>query len=195
MCAALTLSACQLVTRTESGAAEGASATATAPASTPSGAAAAPIDGTVSAAPEGSPRNENTFAELVAYSNWVRGRTPEELRRLLPNMETRAKETPTPMDRLRLAILLSLPQAPFRDDARAKQLVDEVIRNHHGDASAFAYTLRWALQDRTALQGECDRALSQERRQRDALKQKLNELKAIEEQIHRREVNNPSRTP
>ena len=142
------------------------------------------------ASPDASSSSE--FAGLVAYTNWLRQRDAVDLQRLLPDAEARALNPGSDLDRLRLAILLSRLHAPFRNDVRARELVEHVIRNGNGDAAMFAYTLQWDLQDRRAHQSDCDRALTKERQQRAALKQKLNELKAIEEQIHRRDTKTPA---
>lgn len=138
---------------------------------------------------------DSEFAGLVAYSNWIRKRAPNDLNALLADAERRVAANPSPADRLRLAILLSLPQTPFRNDTRALKLADAVIDNGTDEFALYAYTLRWNLQDRGALQSQCDRALARERQERAKLKQKLDELKAIEEQLHRRETKPLKPTP
>ena len=148
-----------------------------------------------SLAAEPDTRQGSEFVNLVAYTNWLRDRDSAQLQRLLANAEVRAKNPADALARLHLAVLLSLPRAPFRNDARALELVDEVIRAGDDEVLWFAYTLRWSLQDRRMLQADHDRALTRERQQRSALKQKLNELKAIEEQIHRRDIKTPTTTP
>ena len=183
MCVALSLTGCQLATRPDTGSPEGSAEAANTGA-----------DSTVLDSPEGNIKG-GEFATLVAYTNWLRERDPAQLERLLANAEARARNPADAPARLRLAVLLSLPQAPFRNDGRALDLVDEVIRSGDEKARWFAYTLRWSLQDRQLLQADHHRALTREREQRAALKQKLNELKAIEEQIHRRDIKTPNTTP
>ena len=131
---------------------------------------------------------------LVAYSNWLRDSNPAQLQRVLADAEARAKDPGGAVDKMRLAVILSLPQAPFRNDARASALIEHLLNDPRTDTNVamFAYMLRWDLQDRHRLQADYERSLTQERQQRATLKQKLNELKAIEEQIHRREVVNPN---
>ena len=186
MCVALSLTGCQLATRPDTGAPDGSAETAT-----------TGIDSSALEPPvvEQETHQGSEFAALVAYTNWLRERDPAQLERLLANAEARARNPADALARLRLAVLLSLPQAPFRNDTRALELVDEVIRSGDEKVLWFAYTLRWSLQDRQLLQADHNRALTREREQRAALKQKLNELKAIEEQIHRRDIKNPTTTP
>lgn len=138
---------------------------------------------------------DGEFAGLVAYTNWLRSRSADELKPLLADAEHRIRNNPRPIDRLRLAVLLSIPQAPFRDEARALTLAEEVIDSGASETALFAYTLRWDLQNRKALQADFDRAMTKERQQRSTLKKKLDELKAIEEQLHRRETTPLKPTP
>lgn len=138
---------------------------------------------------------DSEFAGLVAYGNWLRQRSSSDLAPLLANAQARVSDHGQALDRLRLALLLSLPQAPFRDDARALALTEQVLETDQSEAALFAYTLRWDLQNRLRAQGQCERAVARERQQRAVLKQKLDELKAIEQQIHRRESKTPKPTP
>lgn len=196
MCASLSIAGCQMTAKPDVPTPRDTSPAPRDQAHVPPSSDSAPIGrAAMESAPAEVSTSTNPFAELVAYSNWLRARTPEELRRLYAGVEARAKNPASAIDRLRLAILLSQMHAPFRNDVRARELADEVIRQDNSDIAMFAYTLRWDLQNRGNAQSECERALSQERRQRAALKQKLNELKAIEEQIHRRDVSKPATTP
>ncbi len=131
---------------------------------------------------------------LIAYTHWLREASPAQLQRVLPGAEARAKDPGNVLEKMRLAVLLSLPNAPFRNEMRALALVDEALKSapRDSDLAMFAYMLRWGLQDRHRIQSDYERTLTQERTQRDTLEQKLNELKAIEEQIHRRETVTPN---
>ncbi len=131
---------------------------------------------------------------LIAYTNWLREASPAQLQRVLPGVEARAKDPGNVLEKIRLAVLLSLPHAPFRNETRALALVDEALKTapRNSDLAMFGYMLRWDLQDRHRIQSDYERTLAQERTQRDTLEQKLNELKAIEEQIHRRETVTPN---
>lgn len=138
---------------------------------------------------------DSEFAALVAYGNWLRQRSSNDLKPLLADAEARANAQGQAIDRLRLALLLSLPQASFRDDVRALELIEQVIDTDRSEAALFAYTLRWDLQNRLNLHAQFERAITRERQQRALLKQKLDDLKAIEQQIHRRESKPPKSTP
>jgi hypothetical protein len=87
---------------------------------------------------------------------------------------------PTAADRLRMALLLSVPGTAIQDDARARSYLARVLDDHANDARsyrAFARLLLAQLDDRKQL----DDALADERRQRQELQQKLDQLKAIEQ--------------
>ncbi len=137
---------------------------------------------------------DDSLAALIAYTNWMREANPAQLQHILPGAEVRAKDPGNVLEKMRLAVLLSLPHAPFRNETRALALVEESLRAapQDSDLAMFGYMLRWDLQDRRRIQADYERTLTQERTQRDTLEQKLNELKAIEEQIHRRETVTPN---
>jgi len=84
---------------------------------------------------------------------------------------------PSPDNRMRLALLLTLPTAPFRNDARARDLL--------AGATGYPELARWlvmSIDERRAL----EEVAEEERRRRQALQAKLNQLKAIEEEMDRR---------
>lgn len=171
------------------------------PAAAPS-VAAAPPSAPEATTPTPAPPNasaatfeDSEFAALVAYGNWLRQRSSDDLQPLLADAEARANAKGQAIDRLRLALLLSLPQASFRDDVRALKLTEQVIDTDRSETALFAYTLRWDLQNRVNLHTQYERAITRERQQRALLKQKLDDLKAIEQQIHRRESKPPKSTP
>jgi len=105
--------------------------------------------------------------------------------------EARIKASATPFDRVRLAMLLSLPQAPNQDAERARVLLTTVANGPDArdtDLRAFARALLWDLQDQKALSDKYDRALALERAKRKTLEHQLQELKAIEEQLNHRDT-------
>lgn len=91
-----------------------------------------------------------------------------------------------PLTRLQLAALLSLPGVRFRDPERARLL----LQAGANDASAIPPLRHLAalwlheLEHRTAL----ERALAEERRDRQQLQRRLDQLKTIEEELHRRQT-------
>jgi hypothetical protein len=114
-------------------------------------------------------------------------------------------------DALRLSLLLSLSNEPFRDDQRAQKLLThylETTEDEVGDNRAFALLLLDALKERERqstvvgkLQGQLNDyhrvkdELRKERELRQKMEKQLNQLKAIEESLIKREnpVVRPSR--
>jgi hypothetical protein len=130
----------------------------------------------------GAPR---TADELVVYAERIRWLAPNALEKERANVEQDYHRRPTAINRLQLALLLSLRRTPFRDDGRARELVSEVAREPGEKNEAlrsFAMLLLQDLDDRWA----AERMLDEERKQRLVLQKKLDQLKAIEEEMDRR---------
>lgn len=131
-----------------------------------------------------------TFQGLVHYAQWLRQRAPETLAGTRDEAEQRAADSGTAADRLRLALVLSVPGTGFRDEPRARALVDDVmVRTQDQDTGmhAFATLLATNLSDRQWVRERLQRRLSSERQRRKWLERKLEELKDIEQQLDRRD--------
>lgn len=131
--------------------------------------------------------------QLVVYAERIRWLAPAALDAERAAAERDLRRDATAPNRLKLALLLSLRRAPFRDDNRARALFSEAANEGGADKQpirSFAMLLLQELDERWA----ADRALDEERRQRQALQKKLDQLKAIEEEMDRR-VLPPSVTP
>jgi hypothetical protein len=140
-------------------------------------------------APE--PQARDDLPGLMGFTAWARRQPSARLEAIRPGMEKLARDSGSPVYRIRLAILLSLPDAPFRDDKRARALLNQIVAYDdpaHSDLVAYARLLRWNLDDRASARETCELDLKNERTQRQNLQHKLNELKAIEEQLDRRDV-------
>jgi hypothetical protein len=127
----------------------------------------------------------NDIATLLGYTESVRRLTPAELQREYTRVETGYAKKADSAGRVKLAILLSLQHAPFRNEARARGLLLQAIGDSGYNSSPYrqlATLLLIGLDERR----EWERALEEERRQRQALGKKLDQLKAIEEEIDRR---------
>ncbi len=153
-----------------------------------SGAAAAPR--TAPAAIK-APAVRHDLPSLVRYSAWLWSQSAEALKSMQPSVDRLSQDSGSPLDQLHLAILLSVPNAPFRDESRARTLLTGLLQsdNKLGDSlQTYARFLLWNLNDRSWARGACEKALDGERAQRALLQHKLNELKAIEEQLDRRDL-------
>jgi hypothetical protein len=127
----------------------------------------------------------NELEALLGYTETVRLLNPAALQReFLRVHESHAKDASV-ANRLKLAILLSLRHAPFRDEARARGLLLQTAVDSSYNLPSYrqlAGLLLIGLDERR----ELERALEEERRQRHVLGKKLEQLKTIEEEIDRR---------
>lgn len=72
-------------------------------------------------------------------------------------------------NRVRLAMMLALPNAPFGDEPRALELLDPVAKNQNGQLQGLAYVLISQIQERRRLDASAQ-----------GLQQKLDALKSLE---------------
>lgn len=99
-------------------------------------------------------------------------------------------------NRLRLALLLTLPDTPFQCDACARDL----LRDYPTTSGADTDTARFAawLRDSTERRLQLQLALETERKQRQLVSQQLEKLKAIEQRLNDRDraaLKEPEKTP
>lgn len=99
--------------------------------------------------------------------------------------------------RLRLAMLLSLPGAAFRDDGRAAALAEDVASRKNPDNSSLRPLAALVAANASEQRRQEERSqklgqrLQEEEKRADALQQKLDGLKAIEKNILNREPTKP----
>lgn len=143
--------------------------------------ASAPLPGQVVASAE-----EMTSTErLIVYAESIRWFAPSALDTERASAEIDHRRNPNAFNRIRLAMLLTLRRAPFRDDIRARTLLSQAAKEpgaNNQPVRSLAMLLLQDLDDRWA----SDRTIDDERRQRHALQKKLDQLKAIEEDMDRR---------
>lgn len=134
-----------------------------------------------SAAPRAVWNGAHGIVHLLRYAEHIRALPLATLQHEYTEAEQQFASAPTPDNRLRLAMLLSLPSAPFRNDARARQLLTPAVQSAAGYAE-FTHWLLVTIDERRAL----EEVVEEERRRRQALRAKLDQLKAIEEDMDRR---------
>ena len=120
--------------------------------------------------------------ELLRYIETVRAMPVDELEREATTVDADANGRPSVANRLRLGVFLGFAPPPYRATARAQELLDSVWRDEGDEKRDIVRLLLAVLQERQQL----ETALSDERRQRQALRNKLDQLKAIEEDLDRR---------
>lgn len=137
---------------------------------------------TESAAPRIPPdiRSVSSVEALVRYGALLRSIPADALEREYTQVAEMLAHDASAPNRIRMALLLSLPGASFQDDPRARGYLKKVIDDAGYNASQYhgiARFLAAMLDDRKQLEG----AVADERRQRQELQQKLDQLKAIEQ--------------
>jgi len=90
---------------------------------------------------------------------------------------------PSEYNRMRLAMLLSLPNTSFRNEAHALELLDPTIRNHTEGLYGLAFLLTSYIQERRKLDGNIQ---SLQQNVQD-LQHKLDALKSLERSMSQRE--------
>ncbi len=132
----------------------------------------------------------DTFQGLVQYAQWLRKQTPETLKTARGEAEQRARASGGATDQVRLALVLSVPGTSVHDEARARALLEKLLHESSPQdpgLHAFAAMLAANLEDRQWVRERLQRRLSAERQHRERLEHKLEELKDIEQQLHRRD--------
>jgi hypothetical protein len=92
-----------------------------------------------------------------------------------------------------LALLLSLPRAPFKDYDRSLSLINEYLNDPASQDSKlkdFLFILSSFVQElknQDERYQKLDQKLKEEKKQRDVLEQKLEELKTIEKNLLERD--------
>lgn len=131
-------------------------------------------------APRVEPPQEPTADELLRYIEYIRRAAVTELEREAQESEQRVQADPSMLNRMRRALFLAFAPAPYRSTSLAHAILDGLSREP-GDLQPLAKLMTASLQERLNLEG----ALTEERRQKHDLRRKLDQLKAIEEDLGR----------
>ena len=138
--------------------------------------------GTASTVPAMSIEQGDDRSELLRYLEQVRAMPAPQLEQEARMVDSDALRDPSVANRLRLGIFLGFAPPPFRSTQRAQEVLDNAWRDEGGQQRELVRLLLAVLHDRQDLES----ALGDERRQRQALHNKLEQLKAIEEDLDRR---------
>jgi hypothetical protein len=128
---------------------------------------------------------DNPSERLMIYGERLRWLAPSSLDAERAAAEEDYRRDPSAFNRLRLALLLALRRAPFRDDMRARDLLSQAATERGSSNQPLRSFAMWLLQDFDD-RWAAERALDEERRQRLTLQKKLDQLKAVEEDMDRR---------
>lgn len=138
--------------------------------------------------------NASDVEHLVMYADRLRWVAPPMLDAERASAEIDLARAPTAANKVKLALVLMLRRAPFRDDTRARELLSQGAKDAESDSQPMRSLATWLLQeldDRWA----SERQLDDERRQRTLLQRKVDQLKALEEEMDRRSAPPPVMAP
>jgi hypothetical protein len=140
---------------------------------------------------------------MLAYYHWLQQSTAKELKHEYERIEVERSVDMSRQNQLMLALLLSLPDRPLRDDYRATTLVEGFLDEQAtGDDSdeAFALFLRDLLKERERYEQKMDKLerhvkdyalmkeeLEKEREMREKLENQMKQLKDFEQNLIERE--------
>ena len=119
----------------------------------------------------------------LEYFSRIRARPVRELRLEYESVRQSFAVSRSDQDRVRLALLLALPNAPFGDESQALELLEPLTRDSANDYQPLAQLVSTLL-------------VEQRRRasHATALQQKLDRIMALEKELQRRAATPESRT-
>ncbi len=146
-------------------------------------------DGCEAGACDGS---DEALPGVLRYAEYIRTLDADAQRREYQRVKLAHARDDSTANQFRLAMLLSLPGTEFQSDARARELLLQYMK-HNDDTSGyhhFAVFLLRTLNERQAV----ERTVEAEHRQVELLRRQVEELKAIERRINRRNAARPRET-
>ena len=128
--------------------------------------------------------DQQAVAVLLAHFQRLRTFSVDEMRREYSAANQAYAKSRADENRLRLAMALVTPNAAVRDDARAAGLLEGAVPERRGGAlGQFVALLQGMVSERS-------RQVHEEQRRAEALQQKLDALKAIEQSMSERDARN-----
>jgi hypothetical protein len=127
--------------------------------------------------------------DLAVYYLNLEALDQDGLQREFVRVQADVEAHHSPADRIRLAMLLGLPRAPFKNYDRSLSLFGEALREPFGrnaDAKSFLAAFSamvLELKKQSEQNQSLESKLKEERKQRDLLQQKLDELTTIEKKL------------
>lgn len=120
------------------------------------------------------PRTE--LDRLLNYFQRIRKLAGAELGREHDSARLAYTRTRSDFDRLRLAMVLSLPNTGFNNDMRALELLEPMVRNQNSNLHGLAFLMSAFVQEQRRLGGSVQ-----------GMRQKLDALKSLERSLIERE--------
>jgi hypothetical protein len=120
----------------------------------------------------GSPQPASDAENLLLYYQHVKKLGGPELNREHETARQALARSRSEFNRVRYAMVLSLPGAPFGDEARALELLEPIAKNPNGRLGGLAALLVSQLQERKRLDASAQ-----------GLQQKLDALRSLERSL------------
>ena len=120
----------------------------------------------------GSPQPATDAESLLLYYQHVRKLSGAELGREHDTARQAYSRSRSDFNRIRFAMMLSLSNTSFNDEARALELLEPVSKNPGGHLNGLAYLLTSQLQERKRLDANAQ-----------GLQQKLDALRSLERNL------------
>lgn len=131
--------------------------------------------------------------ELLLYYDYLRKQPPAELAKEYDKARQHLAQTRNDVNRVRVALLLSLPNTPFHDNAAALALVNEMLKDTHstntglhGLASMLSVSLTSLTEQQRAIE-DLTQKWKDEQKRADGLQGKVDAIKNMEKNLIRRD--------
>jgi len=126
---------------------------------------------------------------LLVYFEYARKLPPADLSREGENARSAYNRTRSDFDRMRLAMLLSIPNTPIADEQRAYDLLDPMVKTPASPLHGLALLMSTHLQERRRLES----GLQQLQQNVQGLQNKLDALMSLERTLIDRDKGAPPR--
>lgn len=141
------------------------------------------------AEPQPNARGSEDVDRLLSYFEQIRKLPAAELSRENETARTAFSRTRSDFDRVRLAMVLSVPNTAVSDDQRAADLLDPVVKNPNSSLHGLALLMNTHLQERRRLES----GMQHLQQNVQGLQQKLDALMSLERTLIDREQATPPR--
>jgi hypothetical protein len=126
---------------------------------------------------------------LLSYFEQIRKLPAAELGRENDSARAAFTRTRSDFDRMRLAIVLSIPNTALSDDQRAVDLLDPLVKSQNSSLRGLAFLVSAHLQERRRLES----GMQSLQQNMQGLQQKLDALMSLERSLIDREQAAPAR--
>lgn len=140
--------------------------------------------------------DQEEVLQIMRYARVMQSYPRAKLKDEFKRVATDLVDKPDTANQLRMAILLSIEDTPFKNEKRALRLLTNIVNDVDERSSAlqeYAYQLLDTLQQRyeaMQLNRELSDELHAERQKRAQLQQQLDALRSIEKSINQRQLQN-----